>query len=56
MAEAFEKAGPVSALDAFEAEARSLVRRGGLELVELAAYDLFPFTEHVETVARFRRP
>jgi tRNA/tmRNA/rRNA uracil-C5-methylase (TrmA/RlmC/RlmD family) len=32
-----------------------LTARGGLRLVELTAFDLMPFTEHVETVAEFVR-
>jgi tRNA/tmRNA/rRNA uracil-C5-methylase (TrmA/RlmC/RlmD family) len=32
-----------------------LTSRGNLRLAELTAYNLMPFTEHVETVARFER-
>lgn len=42
-------------LDAFERETRALLEGGRMELVELQAFDLFPFTEHVETLARFER-
>ena len=38
----------------FLREARALAR-AGLVPVEIEAYALFPFTEHVETVARFER-
>jgi tRNA/tmRNA/rRNA uracil-C5-methylase (TrmA/RlmC/RlmD family) len=27
-----------------------------LRLVELNSFDLFPYTEHIETLARFERP
>ena len=40
-------------LDSFEAQAARLVAEGRLRLTALAAYDLFPNTEHVETLARF---
>ena len=40
-------------LDSFEAQAARLVAEGRLRLATLAAYDLFPNTEHVETLARF---
>jgi len=42
-------------LDAFERECAALLAGGRLALAELQAFDLFPFTEHVETVARFER-
>jgi len=42
-------------LDAFEREAHALLDGGRMELTELHAFDLFPFTEHVETVALFER-
>lgn len=42
-------------LDAFEREARALLAAGRLRLAELRVFDLFPFTEHVETAARFDR-
>jgi tRNA/tmRNA/rRNA uracil-C5-methylase (TrmA/RlmC/RlmD family) len=42
-------------LDAFEREARALVTTGQIALRELVAYDLFPHTKHVETLARFER-
>ena len=32
-----------------------LTSRGKLRLVALSAFNLLPFTEHVETVARFER-
>lgn len=40
-------------LDSLEAQAAQLLAAGRLRLASLAAYDLFPNTEHVETVARF---
>jgi 23S rRNA (uracil1939-C5)-methyltransferase len=40
-------------LDSFEAQCAALVGGGRLRLAALAFYDLFPNTEHVETVARF---
>jgi tRNA/tmRNA/rRNA uracil-C5-methylase (TrmA/RlmC/RlmD family) len=40
-------------LDSFEAQAARLVAGGRLRLAALAAYDLFPNTHHVETLARF---
>jgi 23S rRNA (uracil1939-C5)-methyltransferase len=42
-------------LDAFEREARALVSTGRVALRELVAFDLFPHTHHVETLARFER-
>jgi len=36
-------------------DAAQLTSRGKLRLVSLAAFNLMPFTEHVETVARFER-
>jgi 23S rRNA (uracil1939-C5)-methyltransferase len=41
-------------LASFERELPVLVG-GGLRLVELEPYDLFPYTEHVELLARFER-
>jgi tRNA/tmRNA/rRNA uracil-C5-methylase (TrmA/RlmC/RlmD family) len=43
------------ALPAFVRDARRLVATGRLRLAELAAYDLFAHTEHVEVVGRFMR-
>jgi len=40
-------------LDRFEAQAARLLGGGRLRLASLAAADLFPNTEHVETLARF---
>ncbi|HEX2484024.1 MAG TPA: RsmD family RNA methyltransferase [Myxococcota bacterium] len=40
-------------LDSFEAQCAALVGGGRLRLAGLAVYDLFPNTQHVETVARF---
>ena len=40
-------------LDSFERDAAALLSGGRLRLAELAAYDLVPNTEHVETLARF---
>jgi tRNA/tmRNA/rRNA uracil-C5-methylase (TrmA/RlmC/RlmD family) len=42
-------------LDSFTADTARLVSRGKLRLTALTAYNLIPFTEHVETVARFER-
>jgi 23S rRNA (uracil1939-C5)-methyltransferase len=42
-------------LDAFERETRLLLGSGRLQLAELRVFDLFPWTEHVETTARFER-
>jgi 23S rRNA (uracil1939-C5)-methyltransferase len=36
-------------------DAAQLTSRGKLRLVSLRAFNLMPFTEHVETVARFQR-
>jgi 23S rRNA (uracil1939-C5)-methyltransferase len=40
-------------LGTFEAQAQRLSSEGGMRLAELVAYDLFPNTAHVETLARF---
>jgi len=40
-------------LDSFLADVARLTSRGTLRLVALSAFNLLPFTEHVETVARF---
>ncbi len=42
-------------LDAFLRDAARLTSSGTLRLGELTAFNLFPFTEHVETVAIFER-
>jgi 23S rRNA (uracil1939-C5)-methyltransferase len=42
-------------LDSFERDAALLTAGGRLRLAELVACDLFPNTEHVETLARFER-
>jgi tRNA/tmRNA/rRNA uracil-C5-methylase (TrmA/RlmC/RlmD family) len=42
-------------LPAFLRECAQLRGKAGLQLVELEAYALFPYTEHVETVALLRR-
>jgi 23S rRNA (uracil1939-C5)-methyltransferase len=42
-------------LEAFLREARALVRGGRTRLVALVPFALFPFTDHVETVALFER-
>lgn len=42
-------------LDSFLHDAQRLTEGGKLALAELTAFDLMPFTEHVETVARFER-
>ncbi len=43
------------ALDSFLSDVAQLVARGTLRLRALTAFNLIPFTEHVETVARFER-
>ena len=42
-------------LDSLLHDAAQLTSRGQLRLVSLRAFNLMPFTEHVETVACFRR-
>jgi 23S rRNA (uracil1939-C5)-methyltransferase len=42
-------------LESFLRDAAQLTSRGRLRLVSLTAFNLMPFTEHVETVARFER-
>jgi tRNA/tmRNA/rRNA uracil-C5-methylase (TrmA/RlmC/RlmD family) len=42
-------------LDAFLRETRTLVAGGRTRLAELVPFALFPYTDHVETVARFER-
>jgi tRNA/tmRNA/rRNA uracil-C5-methylase (TrmA/RlmC/RlmD family) len=42
-------------LESFLSDAAQLISRGKLRLAALAAFDFLPFTEHVETVARFER-
>jgi tRNA (uracil-5-)-methyltransferase len=42
-------------LDRFLAQAGALIERTPLRLRTLEAYALFPFTEHVETLAYFAR-
>jgi tRNA/tmRNA/rRNA uracil-C5-methylase (TrmA/RlmC/RlmD family) len=42
-------------LDAFLVQSAALVERSPLRLRALEAYALFPFTEHVETLALFSR-
>jgi 23S rRNA (uracil1939-C5)-methyltransferase len=42
-------------LESFLSDAARLTSHGRLRLRELAAFNLLPFTEHVETVARFER-
>jgi len=42
-------------LESFLSDARRLTERGSLRLCALTAFNLMPFTEHVETVARFER-
>ena len=46
---------PACDLDSFEVQAARLLAGGRLRLAALAAYDLFPNTEHVETLACFER-
>jgi 23S rRNA (uracil1939-C5)-methyltransferase len=42
-------------LDSFLDDTVLLTSPGGLRLTALTAFNLLPFTEHVETVARFER-
>jgi 23S rRNA (uracil1939-C5)-methyltransferase len=42
-------------LDSFLSDATRLTSGGKLKLVALTAFNLMPFTEHVETLARFER-
>jgi 23S rRNA (uracil1939-C5)-methyltransferase len=42
-------------LESFLSDTRRLIERGTLRLCALTAFNLMPFTEHVETVARFER-
>jgi 23S rRNA (uracil1939-C5)-methyltransferase len=42
-------------LESFLRDATQLTSRGRLRLASLRAFNLMPFTEHVETVARFER-
>ena len=42
-------------LESFLSDAQKLTERGTLRLSALTAFNLMPFTEHVETVARFER-
>jgi tRNA/tmRNA/rRNA uracil-C5-methylase (TrmA/RlmC/RlmD family) len=42
-------------LDSLEADVAGLIGGGRLRLAELLAFDLFPNTTHVETLARFER-
>ena len=42
-------------VDSFVKDAQHLTSRGQLKLAALTAFNLMPFTEHVETVARFER-
>jgi tRNA/tmRNA/rRNA uracil-C5-methylase (TrmA/RlmC/RlmD family) len=42
-------------LDAFLVQAQALLARSPLRLRSIEAYALFPFTEHVETLAHFSR-
>ena len=42
-------------LDSFLADAQRLTSGGALRLAALTAFNLMPFTDHVETVARFER-
>ncbi|HWZ89313.1 MAG TPA: hypothetical protein VNW92_10700, partial [Polyangiaceae bacterium] len=42
-------------LESFLSDTAELLAGGGLRLAALSAFSLLPFTEHVETVARFER-
>jgi 23S rRNA (uracil1939-C5)-methyltransferase len=41
--------------ETFVAQARALTQDGRLRLRELLAFEMFPYTRHVETLARFER-
>ncbi len=43
------------ALESLRSDAARLTASGSLRLGALTAFNLMPFTEHVETVARFER-
>jgi 23S rRNA (uracil1939-C5)-methyltransferase len=43
-------------LESFIADAARLTASGALRLIDLRAFNLMPYTEHVETVACFERP
>jgi 23S rRNA (uracil1939-C5)-methyltransferase len=42
-------------LASFQRDAAALTEKGAFKLVELAAGDLFPYTDHVEVIARFEQ-
>jgi tRNA/tmRNA/rRNA uracil-C5-methylase (TrmA/RlmC/RlmD family) len=42
-------------LESFLSDTRELLAGGKLRLTGLTAFTLLPYTEHVETVARFER-
>ena len=42
-------------LDSFLSDTAQLIANGTLRLTDLTAFNLMPFTDHVETVARFER-
>jgi tRNA/tmRNA/rRNA uracil-C5-methylase (TrmA/RlmC/RlmD family) len=42
-------------LESFIRDAAALISRGKLRLAALTAFNLMPFTTHVETVARFEQ-
>jgi tRNA/tmRNA/rRNA uracil-C5-methylase (TrmA/RlmC/RlmD family) len=42
-------------LESLLSDTARLTAGGGLRLASLAAFDLMPYTEHVETVACFER-
>jgi tRNA/tmRNA/rRNA uracil-C5-methylase (TrmA/RlmC/RlmD family) len=42
-------------LDSLRDDTAQLTSGGNMRLAELAAFDLLPYTEHVETIARFER-
>ena len=43
------------AVESFLSDTAQLLSRGKLRLAGLTAFNLMPFTDHVETVARFER-
>ncbi len=43
------------AIDSFLQDTARLMSHGGLRLTALTAFNLLPFTEHIETIARFER-
>jgi hypothetical protein len=42
-------------IDSYLADCEALLASGRWRLAEQVAYGFFPFTEHIETLARFER-